>query len=181
MPRLINTLCDTSLMAAFGRDRDTVCAEDLEAAIRELQWVEFAAGTNRMRHLNLEHSMPATSGTGHPVGRILLASEGRTVMERELRPGRLVIGRTADNDLQIDSKFISRHHCQIVTQADSCLIEDLNSTNGIYVQSKRVRRYNLNDGDVVQVGQHEIMYIDERVPRLRTAADAEPQAPSRAE
>jgi hypothetical protein len=39
-----------------------------------------------------------------------------------------------------------------------------------------VRRYNLNDGDVVQVGQHEIMYIDERVPRLRTAADAEPHA-----
>jgi len=52
------------------------------------------------------------------------------VVERELKPGRLVIGRTPDNDLQIDSKFISRHHCQIVTQADSCLIEDLNSTNG---------------------------------------------------
>ena len=68
---------------------------------------------------------------------------------------------------EIDSKFISRHHCQIVTQADACLIEDLNSTNGIYVQSKRVRRYNLNDGDVVQVGQHEIMYIDERAPRQR--------------
>jgi pSer/pThr/pTyr-binding forkhead associated (FHA) protein len=101
------------------------------------------------------------------VGRILLASDGKTVVERELKPGRLVIGRTPDNDLQIDSKFISRHHCQIVTQPDACLIEDLNSTNGIYVQSKRVRRYNLNDGDVVQVGQHEIMYIDERAPRPR--------------
>ena len=92
-------------------------------------------------------------------------------MERELKPGRLVIGRTADNDLQIDSKFISRHHCQIVTQRDSCLIEDLNSTNGIYVKSKRVRRHNLNDGDVVQVGQHEIMYIDERAPRMRGSVE----------
>jgi hypothetical protein len=172
VPRLINTLCDTCLMAAFGRDRDTVSAEDLDAAIQELQWVEFAAGTNRMRIPNMEHSLPSNTGIGHPVGRILLASEGKTVMERELRPGRLVIGRTADNDLQIDSKFISRHHCQIVTQENSCLIEDLNSTNGIYVQSKRVRRYNLNDGDVVQVGQHEIMYIDERVPRLRSAAES---------
>jgi pSer/pThr/pTyr-binding forkhead associated (FHA) protein len=98
-----------------------------------------------------------------------VASEGKTVLERELRPGRLVIGRTPDNDLQIDSKFISRHHCQIVTQVDSCLIEDLNSTNGIYVQSRRVRRHNLNDGDVVQVGQHEIMYIDERAQLLRHA------------
>jgi hypothetical protein len=134
VPRLINTLCDTSLMAAFGRDRDTVCAEDLEAAIRELQWMEFAAGTS-MRHLNLEHTMPATSGTGHPSAEYCWRARGEPSWERELRPGRLVIGRTADNDLQIDSKFISRHHCQIVTQADSCLIEDLNSTNGIYVQS----------------------------------------------
>jgi general secretion pathway protein A len=171
VPRLVNTLCDTAMMAAFGRDRDTVSSDDLAAAIQELQWVESGAGTNRMHVPNMEQSMPSSHNPGHTVGRILLACEGRTVMERELKPGRLVIGRTPDNDLQIDSKFISRHHCQIVTQADSCLIEDLNSTNGIYVQSKRVRRYNLNDGDVVQVGQHEIMYIDERAPRLRGAVD----------
>ena len=171
VPRLVNTLCDTAMMAAFGRDRDTVSSEDLEAAIQELQWVESGAGTNRMLVPNMEQSMPSNPSPGHTVGRILLACEGRTVMERELKPGRLVIGRTPDNDLQIDSKFISRHHCQIVTQPDSCLIEDLNSTNGIYVQSKRVRRYNWNDGDVVQVGQHEIMYIDERAPRLRGAVD----------
>jgi general secretion pathway protein A len=171
VPRLINTLCDTSMMAAFSRDRDTVTKEDLNAAIKELQWVESAAGTNRLRVANLEQTLPPTPAAGQAVGRILLASEGKTVMERELKPGRLVIGRTPDNDLQIDSKFISRHHCQIVTQADSCLIEDLNSTNGIYVQSKRVRRYNLNDGDVVKVGQHEIMYMDERAPRLRGATD----------
>jgi general secretion pathway protein A len=178
VPRLINTLCDTCLMAAFGRDQDTVTAEDLDAAIQELQWVEFAAGTNRMRILAVDQILPPQTSMGQAVGRILLASEGKTVMERDLKPGRLVIGRTPDNDLQIDSKFISRHHCQIVTQADSCLIEDLNSTNGIYVQSKRVRRYNLNDGDVVQVGQHEIMYIDERVPRMRGIGDtAETELP----
>jgi hypothetical protein len=176
VPRLINTLCDTCLMAAFGRDHDTVTAADLDAAIRELQWVEFAAGTNRMRIPNLDQSRPPSAETAHTVGRILLASEGKTVMERELKPGRLVIGRTPDNDLQIDSKFISRHHCQIVTQENSCVIEDLNSTNGTYVQSKRVRRYNLNDGDVVQLGKHEIMYIDERVPRSRGPDDV-PEKP----
>ena len=169
VPRLINTLCDTCLMAAFGKDKDTVSTEELDAAIKELQWVEFASGTNRMKVLD---HVPAPQSESTPVvGRILLASEGKTVGERELKPGRLVIGRTSDNDLQIDSKFISRHHCQIVTQQDSCLIEDLNSTNGIFVQSKRVRRHNLNDGDVVQVGQHEIMYIDERTPRVRNAMD----------
>ncbi|MGA2710405.1 MAG: AAA family ATPase [Steroidobacteraceae bacterium] len=171
IPRLINTLCDTAMMAAFGQDRDTVTSADLDAAIGELQWSEFNAHTNRM-HLagSLENTLPST-GTGQVVGRIIVAHEGKNTAERELRPGRLVIGRTSENDLQIDSKFISRHHCQIVTQLDSCVIEDLNSTNGIYVQSKRVRRHNLNDGDVVTVGQHELMYLDERIPRLRVAAD----------
>jgi hypothetical protein len=148
-----------------------VSSIDLESAIRELQWVEFASATNRMHAAGIDPLFAPQPVLGQPVGRILLASEGKTVIERELKPGRLVIGRTPDNDLQIDSKFISRHHCQIVTQLDSCLIEDLNSTNGIYVQSKRVRRYNLNDGDVVQVGQHEIMYIDERTPRARAVVD----------
>jgi type II secretory pathway predicted ATPase ExeA len=172
VPRLVNTLCDTCMMAAFGRDQDSVTVADLDAAIRELQWVEFASSTNRMQvpDVQFPHSAPSADHV-QPVGRILLASDGKTVVERELKPGRLVIGRTPDNDLQIDSKFISRHHCQIVTQPDACLIEDLNSTNGIYVQSKRVRRYNLNDGDVVQVGQHEIMYIDERAPRPRHAVE----------
>jgi type II secretory pathway predicted ATPase ExeA len=171
VPRLINTLCDTCMMAAFGRDQDTVSMQDLDAAIAELQWVEFASGTNRVRVPHIEQGHTPQSDAGQAVGRILLASGGKTLMERELKPGRLVIGRTPDNDLQIDSKFISRHHCQIVTQPDSCLIEDLNSTNGIYVKSKRVRRHNLNDGDVVQVGQHEIMYIDERAPRMRHTVD----------
>jgi general secretion pathway protein A len=168
VPRLVNTLCDTGMLAAFGRDSEIVAMEDLQSALRELQWVEFASRTNRMQQLPAIGTAPET---GHAVGRILLASGGKTILERELRPGRIVIGRTQDNDLQIDSKFISRHHCQIVTQIDSCLIEDLNSTNGIYVKSKRVRRHNLNDGDVVVVGQHEIMYIDERTPRLRGIAD----------
>jgi len=171
VPRLINTLCDTCLMAAYGKDLNAVTMVELDAAIRELQWVEFGSGTNRMKIPVMEHAPAPSSESTHVVGRILLASEGKTLVERELKPGRLVIGRTQDNDLQIDSKFISRHHCQIVTQPDSCLIEDLNSTNGIFVQSKRVRRHNLNDGDVVQVGQHEIMYIDERSPRVRHSLD----------
>jgi type II secretory pathway predicted ATPase ExeA len=170
VPRLINTLCDTCMMAAYGRDSDTVEMVDLESAIHELQWVEFASRTSRMQQFSPIETPPAAE-SGEAVGRILLASGGKTVLERELRPGRLVIGRTQDNDLQIDSKFISRHHCQIVTQLDSCIIEDLNSTNGIYVKSKRVRRHNLNDGDVVVVGQHEIMYIDERAPRVRGGPD----------
>jgi len=96
------------------------------------------------------------------LGRVLVSTEGRTVRELPLRIGRVIVGRTTDNDLQIDSRFVSRHHCQLIVSAQACVIEDLNSTNGIYVISKRVRRQHLNDGDVVVIGKHELIYIDER-------------------
>ncbi len=168
VPRLINTLSDTAMMSAFTQNRDTVTAADVEAAVTELQWVERTSHTSRMftgGGLDVDQTHEMEAG----VGRILVAHAGKTILERELKPGRLVIGRTPDNDVQIDSVFISRHHCQIVTRGDSSVIEDLNSTNGIYVQSKRVRSYNLNDGDVVHVGRHEIQYV--RTQRLRRAAD----------
>ncbi len=91
------------------------------------------------------------------------------MQEVPLQPGRLIVGRTPDNDVQIDSRFISRHHCQVITTQNSCVIEDLNSTNGIYVKSNRVRRHYLNDGDVVLVGKHELIYVDERAARTRGA------------
>ncbi len=84
------------------------------------------------------------------------------MQEIPLRPGRVIVGRTPDNDVHIDSRFISRHHCQVITTTHSCVVEDLNSTNGIFVKSNRVRRHLLNDGDVVLIGKHELIYIDER-------------------
>src|SRR5277367_1513619 len=77
VPRLINTLCDTCLMAAYGKDQDNVTAAELDAAIGELQWLEFGSGTNRMKTPNMEHSLPTSAELGHTVGRILLASEGK--------------------------------------------------------------------------------------------------------
>lgn len=166
-PRLINTLCDTSMMAAFGQDRDHVTEEDVRNAIDELQWVEFADRSARLEAPHFESTGEHKLALGH----ILVGLGGKTVMERELKPGRLIIGRTPDNDLQIDSKFVSRHHAQIVTTLQGCVLEDLNSTNGVYVRSKRVRRQLLNDGDVIQIGQHEIMYIDDRHSRPRLPAE----------
>ena len=169
IPRLVNTLCDTSMMAAFGQDRDIVTIADVNAAIEEMQWIEYAERSVKLQALPpLASQVPDATGERRLVlGRILVGVNGATIAERELSVGRFIIGRTSDNDLQVDSKFVSRHHAQIITTAQSCVIEDLNSTNGIHVRSKRVRRRILNDGDVVQIGQHEIMYFDERLSRTR--------------
>ena len=170
VPRLINTLCDTAMMAAYTADRGMVSAEDIASAVGELQWVEFAARTQQQIRAATELALPRMRGADPalpPLGKLLVATDGRTVQEITLTQGRIIVGRTTDNDLQIDSRFVSRHHCQITTSANSCVIEDLNSTNGIYVKSRRVRRHYLNDGDVVLIGKHELIYVDERLARTR--------------
>jgi general secretion pathway protein A len=170
VPRLINTLCDTAMMAAYTADRGMVTLADIDSAIGELQWVEFAARTQQQIKAATELALPRMRSVDPalpPMGRLLVATDGRTVQEITLTQGRIIVGRTPDNDLQIDSRFVSRHHCQITTSANSCVIEDLNSTNGIYVKSRRVRRHYLNDGDVVLVGKHELIYVDERLARTR--------------
>ena len=55
-----------------------------------------------------------------------------------------------------------------------CVIEDLNSTNGIYVKRRRVRRHSLKDGDIVTIGTHELTYVDERLARSRNPGDTLP-------
>jgi type II secretory pathway predicted ATPase ExeA/pSer/pThr/pTyr-binding forkhead associated (FHA) protein len=181
VPRLINTLCDTAMMAAFTADRGVVTRADIASAVQELQWLEYSARAHRHTPTAApaapQHS--ATRGAGGALGRLLVAADGRTVQEVTLRLGRVIVGRTPDNDVQIDSRFISRHHCQVVTTMHSCVIEDLNSTNGIYVKSNRVRRHYLNDGDVVLIGKHELIYVDERAARSRAASsDTTPALPS---
>jgi type II secretory pathway predicted ATPase ExeA len=166
-PRLINTLCDTAMMGAFAVDRPRITRDDIVNAVEELQWSEFAARTNRQVRPQIAVERRADPRDDRILAAITLLNEGRVVSDVPLRPGRFIIGRTSDNDLQIDSRFVSRHHCQITTNEQSCVIEDLNSTNGMLIAGKRVRRHVLSDGDVVALGQHELRYRDDRI--LRTA------------
>jgi hypothetical protein len=179
VPRLVNSLCETAMMSAFNEDRDFVTLDDVRRAVEELRWVEFTrrgvgqdpASTGRFggEATGTQEGGPAlyvgTRSEDIVLARIIVAKDGETVGELPLRVGRLVVGRTADNDLQIDSRFVSRHHCQIVTTREGCVIEDLNSTNGIAIKAKRVRNRNLNDGDVITIGRHELLYVDERSPQ----------------
>ena len=177
VPRLLNTLCDTAMMAAFNEDRAVVTTADIAAAVSELQWSDFATRTSVLANkLQVNGNADAPPRTGRPIAKLVLSTEGRNVAELHLIPGRKVIGRTPDNDLQIDSKFISRHHCQVVTGGDGyTVIEDLNSTNGVMVQGKRVRRHTLRDGDVVSLGQHDILFLEAHADHLEHTHDDLPR------
>ena len=69
------------------------------------------------------------------------------------------IGRTPDNDLQIDASFISRHHAVLLANDQQTVIEDLNSTNGVHVNGHRISREILKDGDLVMVGKARFRFV----------------------
>ena len=69
------------------------------------------------------------------------------------------IGRTPDNDLQIEASFISRHHAVLLVNGQQSVIEDLNSTNGVYVNGHRISREILSDGDLVTVGKARFRFV----------------------
>lgn len=150
VPRLINTLCDTAMLVAFGEEKDHVGVEEVREAVRELQWTDYASRTNRLR----------TGGGmgGETVGRLVISCADEDPREYPLTHGRFVIGRTEENDIQLDSRFVSRHHAQLTVGPRSTIIEDLNSTNGVYIGGHRIKRRTLKDGDSFVIGEHELLY-----------------------
>jgi hypothetical protein len=89
--------------------------------------------------------------------RVLIRTNGNTefvhVLGRRTR-----IGRGPDNELVLDTKHISRHHAVLLAGPVHTTIEDLNSTNGVFVNGKRVSRQALKDGDRVTVGRTQFRY-----------------------
>ncbi len=161
VPRLINTLCDTALLCAFADERHSVNFDDIMSAIAELNWEEHESNTgiyNKLQKIQ-QQDEESSDVTG-----IQVRTDGEILEELTFPPGRIIVGRSSDNEIFIKSKFVSRHHAQLVSDDDGCLIEDLNSTNGVFIGEKQVKKYRLQDGDTVSLGVHELVYHDLRRP-----------------
>jgi hypothetical protein len=105
---------------------------------------------------------PAPDGAA----RLLIRSDGVGEVVHVLAR-KTSIGRTPDNDLQIDAKFISRHHAVILAGPAHTIIEDLNSTNGVLVNGRRITRQMLKDGDQVCIGRSEYRFAVRRTGEKR--------------
>jgi len=78
--------------------------------------------------------------------------EGAGAVHVLARP-QVTIGRTPDNDVQVREKYISRHHATIRIGPEAAIIEDAGSSNGVFVNERRIRRDFLRDGDIVALGK----------------------------
>ena len=91
---------------------------------------------------------------------LVVTNNGSVIQELDLTLARLLIGRSEHNDIAIDSRFISRHHALLVRHGSATFLMDLNSTNGTFVNSKRVSNHVLLHDDVITVGHHRIKFHD---------------------
>jgi len=79
----------------------------------------------------------------------------------ELGGERAVIGRSRDCDVQLTDPNVSRRHAEIRREGDSYVLVDLDSTNGVEVDGKRVKRLDLVDGSHFTVGSTEVVFTEE--------------------
>ena len=79
------------------------------------------------------------------------------VLDKEI----MTMGRKDDNDIRIDNLAVSGHHAKLLTIFDDSFLEDLDSTNGTYVNGRPITKHPLKNGDVIVIGKHELHYINE--------------------
>jgi hypothetical protein len=96
------------------------------------------------------------------MARLILSLDGQTLAEYNMTKERYTVGRLPDNDIRIDNAAVSGHHSLIINILNDSFLEDLNSTNGTYVNGKLIKKHALQQGDVVTVGHHQLRYVDDQ-------------------
>jgi len=94
------------------------------------------------------------------MARIILTHNGAVVKEYPLTKERMTVGRKPSNDVQLDDPTVSGTHAAFL-MLQHAYIEDLNSTNGVLLNGKKISKRQLSHGDVVRIGRHEFKYVDD--------------------
>ena len=95
------------------------------------------------------------------MAKLILSMDGLVLKEIPLTKERTTIGRKPHNDIQIDNLAISGEHAVIVAILNDAFLEDLNSTNGTYVNGQPVKKHVLKENDVVELGKYRLKYLKE--------------------
>lgn len=91
--------------------------------------------------------------------KIIVSIDGVVIKEVQLTKDRTTLGRRPYNDVVIDNLAVSGEHAVMQMSGNDMFLEDLNSTNGTYVNGKAIKRQALNNGDTIEIGKYKIKYI----------------------
>ncbi len=95
------------------------------------------------------------------MARLILSLDNQVLAEYNMSKERYTIGRLPDNDVRIDNPAVSGHHSLIINILNDSFLEDLNSTNGTYVNGKLIKKHALQHGDVITIGHHQLRFSDQ--------------------
>lgn len=97
------------------------------------------------------------------MARLILSLDGQVLAEYNMTKERYTLGRLPDNDVRVDNAAVSGHHALIINILNDSFLEDLNSTNGTYVNGKLIKKHALQHGDVITIGHHHLRFVDTQV------------------
>ena len=95
------------------------------------------------------------------MARLVLSLDGQVLAEYNMNKERYTVGRLPDNDIRIDNPAVSGHHSLIINILNDSFLEDLNSTNGTYVNGKLIKKHALQHGDVITAGHHQLRFVED--------------------
>ena len=104
--------------------------------------------------------------------KILLKFNAAVIKEIPMDTESLSVGRRADNDIVIDNPAVSGHHCKLTQEGGGYYIEDLESTNGTFVNEKRIKKSGLHHNDVVGLAKHTLVFLNEAEAAVDAPAPA---------
>jgi predicted component of type VI protein secretion system len=97
--------------------------------------------------------------------KLQLQFQGAVIKEYPFTKSEMTVGRLSDNDIVIDYPAVSGHHCKLSLVGDGYFVEDLGSTNGVFVNANKTLKAGLKNNDVIGIVKHAIKFIDERAPK----------------
>ncbi len=96
------------------------------------------------------------------MARLILSLDDQVLAEYNMTKERYTVGRLPDNDVRIDNPAVSGHHSLIINILNDSFLEDLNSTNGTYVNGKLIKKHALQHSDVITIGHHQLRFSDQQ-------------------
>jgi pSer/pThr/pTyr-binding forkhead associated (FHA) protein len=93
--------------------------------------------------------------------KMIVSIDGVVIKEVQLAKDRTTLGRRPYNDIVIDNLAVSGEHAVLLMTGNDVYLEDLNSTNGSYVNGKAVKKQLLQNTDTVEIGKYKIKYVNE--------------------
>src|SRR5881392_2075025 len=93
--------------------------------------------------------------------KMIVSIDGVVIKEVQLTKDRTTLGRRPYNDIVIDNLAVSGEHAVLQMTGNEVYLEDLNSTNGTYINGKAVKKQLLQNNDTVEIGKYKIKFINE--------------------